>query len=108
MSKALLSSQSRPVGGTTARFSPMLVLALLSAFASGCTETSDCEKACARFAACKTARHNGGEVVLGEGKAPSDPACLTKCEKQPDIFAACEGRLKDCDKMLACSGALRW
>jgi hypothetical protein len=81
---------------------------LLRASPLGCNEKSDCEKACARFAACKAARKNGGEAVLGEGRAPIDDACMTKCERQPDIFAVCEGRLKECDKMLACSGSLRW
>jgi Cys-rich protein (TIGR04453 family) len=96
----------RPAAPRRVRAASLLLAAFsftLLVFAFSCAEKPPCEKACARLAACKAAARNGNETVLGEGKEPPDPACLAKCEGQPDTFSACEGKRKDCKALLECS-----
>jgi Cys-rich protein (TIGR04453 family) len=78
---------------------------VLGVLVVGCSEKSDCEKACSRLARCKLAARQG-EAMMGERAPPPDAACMTKCQKQPDVFASCERKLRECDDLLACSGAL--
>jgi hypothetical protein len=82
-------------------------LLVLCALAGACAQQSDCEKACKRLARCKLAAQLGGEAMMGERAPPPDAACLVKCQDQPDRFAACEAKKRECDDLLACSGALR-
>jgi hypothetical protein len=81
-------------------------LLFLCMFCGACSQKSDCEKACLRLARCKL-EASQGQAILGERAPPPDAACMAKCEDHPDVFATCEGRKRECNDLLACSGALR-
>jgi Cys-rich protein (TIGR04453 family) len=60
-----------------------------------------CEETCRHVAQCRRAKAEG-ERMLGEGKAAADSQCLARCEAATPEFAACEGKKRECDAVLAC------
>lgn len=80
----------------------LVAIALAAVLAGGC-EKNECETACKRLANCRLAAKQG-ERMVGERALPADAACMRKCETQPDVFAACEGRMRECEPLLACAG----
>lgn len=80
------------------------VLTLLVASLSfGCSQRSDCEKICIRVVECRR-QAPAGEEILGEKKPAPDPACLERCQKNPEGFSACEAKEKLCPDLLDCAG----
>jgi Cys-rich protein (TIGR04453 family) len=60
-----------------------------------------CELTCKHVAACKREKQ-AGERLLGEHAPPADPTCMERCEAATPEFAACEGKSRECDAVLAC------
>ncbi len=75
-------------------------LLALAIGASACSR-SPCEQTCRRVAACKREARQGAPLP-GESKLPADPACMERCEADTPEFAACEGKRRDCEGVLAC------
>jgi Cys-rich protein (TIGR04453 family) len=84
----------------------VLAVTALTGTAGGCKETTECEKACDRVAACQK-QANEGDPILGDKKAARDPECLAKCENHPEEFEKCEGKKRTCDELRACRGSFR-
>ena len=78
-------------------FGVVLVLAI---GASACSR-SPCEQTCRRVAACMREARQGAPLP-GESKLPADPTCMERCEAETPEFAACEGKRRDCEGVLAC------
>jgi hypothetical protein len=82
---------------------PLALLALLGLLAPiGCEGGSDCAETCKRVATCRLARAQGGERMLGEGKAAPDPTCMDRCAAQKPEFTSCEAKRRDCAGILDC------
>jgi hypothetical protein len=73
---------------------------------TGCQERTSCEKACTRVAECTRAAADG-DKILGEKKLAIDPACMHKCETQPEVFEKCEGTKRSCAELRDCRGSFR-
>jgi hypothetical protein len=76
----------------------LVVLVMLSL--GGCPR-GPCEETCRRVAACRLAARIG-ERLPGEGAPPADATCMARCEAATEEFAACEGKRRECDAVLAC------
>ena len=83
-----------------------VVWVLVSLLGCGCGEKGQCERICRRLAECRLEARQGAPI-LGEQKPPAEPECLSRCAQGSERFAACEGKHRDCEHLLACSGALR-
>jgi len=81
-----------------------VVWALLGCGCEG--KSQPCERICRRLAECKLEARQGAPI-LGEGKPVADTECLGRCARSSEYFATCEGKQRDCEHLLACSGALR-
>ena len=78
-----------------------LGLALLLALAAPACSRGPCHETCRRLAECKRQK-SMGDRIPGDSVPPPDPTCMSRCEAATPEFAACEGKKRECDAVLAC------
>ena len=83
-------------------FFGLLAIATLP-FITGCEEKSTCESICVRVAECRR-EVPAEEQMLGEKTPHQDKLCKQRCQGNPDGFAACEQKKKNCPDLLTCTG----